>query len=817
LDIVGNEMTTDYQKQYMNASLKTAEDLHSLANSASLRDLSALSLPEVEAAVQAVARVVPAGNIPAMILSGLARLPNRRPPAETVRRDVDLLFKGIEAALDRAVYGAFFAGPAAVIWGYQNLLRLAGKEPEISFPEGLWQFYAGYALREDTARFTVETHGFDTVLRHHDIVLSHTKRITAWVLAAIHCLHQYDDLLTNEWRERVYTYLLQELLHGDPQAPSAQNLYRQWADQRPYGRKQDAAPDENYAAYRRRKFDDFLYQRLQQLEQPVRNEWSRRVQEAKEQLPAYRQQMSILAYLQPTQYGERRQPFPLSDAHVGLIYQGRYYLLPACRPQSVQPPSPSMVEGQIEAILRQPAGASTVQLSTLATLPRQEWAGLRAELNETLLASLDRLRLAPILINVDRQSPQLSLSELRSAERGVGEHAVTIFDAQKSFIFDYSHIFFDGTGSAALAEMLTQEALAWANYLRNQTTAEALDSPPIRPLLLPLERRESIFLQQASRVAPGVTAETTEAQLKPILVLRKMFKMRNDLLQLTVNDLLILYRAIHAVTYRADPDILASVEALAATPKLENVAGKALEALERATHVPAILIPIDATKKDPKERIYPLVFEAPLRELDLLNMHQQTLEALETYRQAAPTGRASAYTVFDELQRGYLATLAGFGHVLARAREIATRGEGASQSALKLLAHLPTPLQRTLDSIPNRFDLLNNLIKGEEVFSNVGAVAPGSTLSRFSTARDDNDKKTLAWGVLTDSDGVMHLSLRDFRPHVATLVGAGQRRLAQKIAQHYLDTYARGLNAYVRELSQITRTSRETQFAERLQ
>jgi hypothetical protein len=206
-----------------------------------------------------------------------------------------------------------------------------------------------------------------------------------------------------------------------------------------------------------------------------------------------------------------------------------------------------------------------------------------------------------------------------------------------------------------------------------------------------------------------------------------------------------------------------------------------------------------------------------LRELDLLNMHQQTLEALETYRQAAPAGRASAYTVFDELQRGYLATLAGFGHVLARAREIATRGEGASQSALKLLAHLPTPLQRTLDSIPNRFDLLNNLIKGEEVFSNVGAVAPGSTLSRFSTARDDNDKKTLAWGVLTDSDGVMHLSLRDFRPHVATLVGAGQRRLAQKIAQHYLDTYARGLNAYVRELSQITRTSRETQFAERLQ
>ena len=82
--------------------------------------------------------------------------------------------------LDKAVYGAFFAGPAAVIWGYQNLLKLAGKDPQTSFPEGTWQFYVDYALREDTARHANEIHGFDTVLTQHQISLDLADRMTAW-------------------------------------------------------------------------------------------------------------------------------------------------------------------------------------------------------------------------------------------------------------------------------------------------------------------------------------------------------------------------------------------------------------------------------------------------------------------------------------------------------------------------------------------------------------------------------------------------------------------------------------------------------------
>jgi hypothetical protein len=96
------------------------------------------------------------------------------------------------------------------------------------------------------------------------------------------------------------------------------------------------------------------------------------------------------------------------------------------------------------------------------------------------------------------------------------------------------------------------------------------------------------------------------------------------------------------------------------------------------------------------------------------------------------------------------------------------------------------------------------------VFSNVGAVVPASTLTRFITAKDDNTQKQLAWGVMTDARSVMHIHLRDFRPHVAALLSIGRKDLANLITQDYLDAYAEGLNAYVHDLSRITLANRET-------
>ena len=807
----------DIPRQYTEASIKTADNLKTIARSVVARDLSRLTLPEIDAVVDLVARVIPAGNVPGVILSGLARLSERRPPLKTIRTDINLLFKGVEQVLDKAIYGAFFAGPAAVIWGYQNLLKLAGKDPEDSFPEGTWQFYADYALRDDTARHANETHGFDTILNQHQIRLSAADRITAWVMGAIHCLHQYDALLENEWRERTYTTLLRELTRSEPDAARYARLYRDWEMQRPYARGSDAARDD-YPTYRRIKFDRFLEDAMRDLRDDLRRKWDERARAAEEHdLPAYQRQMSILAYLEPGTYGETRTPIPLKAAHVGVIYQGRYYLIPACLPGADQPVDVKTVRAQVAALMRDPSDAPPEpvegrQLTSLARVKRAARPGLRSKMGQTLIAELDALRSAPILLNCDPRPRHLPLSELRQTERGVGDHALTLFDTGETVVFDQSHIFFDGAWGAALAEIMTNEALSWAVSLNALPTAQPAGTRPYAPAFR-FQASELAIIRQASHVTAEAGAETDTVNVKAILELRKLFKQRNDLLQLTVNDLLILYRAIHAATYQPDSDLVAELENLARESATRQAALAALEAIDTSQQVnPAILIPVDASQRAPRDRLYPMSFEVPLNDLDLLNLHKRVMEALDAYRNAVGD-RAAIYAEFDRLQRVYLATLTGFGTVLNKAKEIALTGESASVGTIKLLAHIPTPLQRLLDKIPGRFDVLNDIIKGREVFSNVGAVARTSTLTRFITAKDDNEKKTLAWGVITDADGVMRITLRDFRPHVGLLEAVGLKDLAIHMSQDYLNTYARGLNTFIRDLRSMTLSSRETRIA----
>ncbi len=365
---------------------------------------------------------------------------------------------------------------------------------------------------------------------------------------------------------------------------------------------------------------------------------------------------------------------------------------------------------------------------------------------------------------------------------------------------------------------MTQEALAWASYLNmlppvQPDNDQALGQMRHGALTFPLRSTELSLVQQAPYVTPEAGAETDAVDLKAILRLRRLFKQRNDLLQLTVNDLLILYRAVHALTYQPDPDLAAALKALAThTGATRYAAQEALKVIENSQQInPPMVIPVDASQRAPRDRLYPMTFEVPLGDLDLLNLHEGTIAALDTYERGGED-RTSLYAEFDRLQRTYLATLAGFGAVLSKAKEIAIAGESASTGTIKLLAHMPAPLQRILDKIPGRFDVLNDIIKGREVFSNVGAVASTSTLTRFITAKDDNDKKALAWGVITDAQGVMRITLRDFRPHVVLLESVGRKDLAVRIAQDYLDSYARGLNSFIDDLRRITETSRETRL-----
>ena len=111
----------DVERRYQDASRLTGNSLKAVALSQKIQEVSSLSLPEIENIIQRIARTIPAGNVPGVILNGLARLSGRRPPAQTIRRDLNLLFKGVEQTIDHLVYATFFAGPAAVFMGYQKL------------------------------------------------------------------------------------------------------------------------------------------------------------------------------------------------------------------------------------------------------------------------------------------------------------------------------------------------------------------------------------------------------------------------------------------------------------------------------------------------------------------------------------------------------------------------------------------------------------------------------------------------------------------------------------------------------------------------
>ena len=796
-------LNCDSSRRYTEASTKTRAYLQTIANKALARGLS---LPEVEKVIDMVARMAPAGNIPGVILNGLFRLPDRRLPPDTVRNDIQSLFQGVRTNLDKAVYGTLFAGPAAIIWAYQGLIRLAGKDPADAFPEGTWQFYTDYALREDTARHTHETIGFDKVLASHNLIVSQEERMAAWIMAALQTLHQYPDLLHNEWRERVYCRVLRDVAAG---TKLYKDVYREWEGLRPYRRGNDVDPNETYPQYRRRKFDMFLEQKINRMPETWQRDWVRQVRKARaSELANYQQQLSIQAFLQPGLHGDSRTIVDARELSLAIVYCGHYYLLPMTDPNSDgrRPLTPAQVRGYLAAILSSSPLAEPASLRELARARRGQADALRCRLSPVNQATIARLQTAPIILNFDKRLRELSLAQIRQGERGVGDQPLTIFDTGNSFIFDQSHIFFDGIWGANLAEIMTQEATAWAAYFQQSAGVPQPEQPEYLPFQWnPEEQR---LLRAVPKVANEVTAENEDVQLKAIRSLRQLFKRRNDLLRLTVNDILVLYRAIHAASYQPNPDIVDQLEKLRKNRATAAAGEIALEAIHNHRRSnPAILIPIDASPRSPRERVHPMCFEVPLQELDLLAMHQRATQNLTLYGTAY---REPEYERFDRIQRHYLALLAGFGQLFGAARDLATRGESASVGTIKLLAYMPTPWQRLLDRIPSQVGLLNDLIKGQEVFSNLGMAARESSIHRFMTAKDDNDGKTLVWGVVTDAAGTMRITLRDFRPHVAALIAVGQGDLAEQIVADYLQAYVVGLNDYIRDLRRITIASRDT-------
>src|SRR5262245_2852813 len=171
----------------------------------SLVNLTRLGVDGVRALKQEVAEIFPASNLPAFLLQGLIQLEGRALQQDRVAADLRVLFRGTKQI---GLYGTFLAAPALVLYGYQRLLALAGKDADSAFPDGPWQFYTQFGLREDAARHCVETVGFAQAAPR----ASELDAATCWVYAAMRAIFAYDDLLANEWFERVVPLELRAML-----------------------------------------------------------------------------------------------------------------------------------------------------------------------------------------------------------------------------------------------------------------------------------------------------------------------------------------------------------------------------------------------------------------------------------------------------------------------------------------------------------------------------------------------------------------------------------------------------------------------------
>lgn len=877
--------TTDKQT-YQKQVAQTRQTLD-VVDDSTLVGLTSLGVKGIQSLKQDVAEIFPASNLPAFLLQGLIQLEDRVLQPERIEADLTVLFRGTR---NIGVY-SILAAPALAIHGYQKLLALAGKDVDAAFPDGLWQFYTEFGLREDAARYSVETVGFNRAAPR----ASDVDAATAWVYAAMYNLLLYDDLLANEWEEHRFFRSLKEVLEEHARAelgrrPTSrkkadaydqsvaervaemEQTYRvahvaqEWAARRPYSIP-STKPPAKYPAYRRAQFHTYIKQALRLLPADLRQALDQHQSMQREQKQAtFQEQMCLLTTLRAMPYQDRREFVPPHKAHIALVAGGNYYLLECCarsdkgdlmvfpnllspddtgvpvtlkegndgqlydcynhhvrierggkvrvdgkRIGRLRPPPLEVVKGQVKAILAHaranpaPAPPATPDDESrtdllLVTSPRNRQEQLRSLLSKSTQQTIETLRHAPIVINWSKHSSALALGDVRQTQRGCGDHMITLIPTDQSMVFDMSHICFDGVWGMRLAEILTNSATAFYPLVKAARAKKTTKTTAVEPLPLDLSNNAT-FLKAARNARASapveVAVETNSVNLTTILRLRS--RLQKIDLPLTVNDMLILSRCVHAATYQPGPDAQRALDTIAALDTGDELRHQIEAHLDEQRGInPALLIPMDATAVEPSLRIFPATFRNPVLEL---NQHLATCNDL--LQQLKRDTDPALVQSFEAVRREFYSDLKTFGALMQSLRDVTMRGESFSVAAMRLLAHLPGPLQSMVNLIPQKIDMLNEIIKGREVFSNVGRVPEGSSLTRFFSSRDDGDTKLLIWGVMTDAGGHLWVTLRDFRPHVAPLVRADRADLAHTLAQDYLDSYANQVNQTVRDIQRI--------------
>jgi hypothetical protein len=285
--------------------------------------------------------------------------------------------------------------------------------------------------------------------------------------------------------------------------------------------------------------------------------------------------------------------------------------------------------------------------------------------------------------------------------------------------------------------------------------------------------------------------------LRALIALRR--RLAKIQLDLTINDLLLLARVDHAATYWPGPPAEQALEAITAIAGGAQVAQDYRRQLERQREInPAMLIPMDASASDPRLRLYPTTFRNPRPAL-LPGLERCDTLVARLRRQPDMATRQE----FERERQALYLELYSYAALLRALKRVTMRGESFTTAALRLMGHLPAAMQSLVDLIPQKIGILNEIIKGREVFSNVGQVVASSSISRFASSRDDGDTKLLVWGIMSDAGGTLVITLRDFRPHVAPLLRLGRADLARALAQDYLDSYVACVDGLARRVQRV--------------